>query len=328
MYEHILRPLLFSLDPETAHHLAMSGITSGMIGGSRDHLRTDLRKTVFGIDFPNPIGLAAGFDKDGIAIDFWERLGFGFIEVGTVTFYPQPGNPKPRLFRVQEERGLINRMGFNNHGAEALARKLAASQATIPVGVNLGKSKVTPLESAAEDYGNSYRLLHELGDYFVVNVSSPNTPGLRDLQDKDSLKAIFSTLRQIDERPPLLVKIAPDLSESALDDVVSVASEYKLAGIIATNTTIDRAMLANDPNETGGLSGAPLTGKSNVVLAHLRSVMPTNMSLIGVGGIMSTADAIRKFELGADLIQVYTGFVYGGPNFVRQILGELPPQEG
>ncbi len=278
---------------------------------------------LFGLDFANPVGLAAGFDKNGIALNHWKDLGFGFIEVGTVTRHAQPGNPKPRLFRIPQHRAIVNRMGFNNEGADALAKKLETANAGIPIGVNLGKSKITPLDEAAEDYAYSYKLLQNLGDYFVVNVSSPNTPGLRELQDKDHLTKIFWRLKEINEKKPLFVKIAPDLAEEALDHVIEVANDFSLTGIIATNTTIDRSMLPQDPEIQGGLSGAPLFSKSNEVLSYLRKNCAAETVLIGVGGICSPDDAKIKLELGANLIQVYSGWIYSGPNLIREIVESL-----
>lgn len=280
----------------------------------------DYSKTLFGVRFPNPIGLAAGFDKDAVVIDQWRNLGFGFIEVGTVTRHPQPGNPKPRLFRLRKDQAIINRMGFNNAGADAMARRLESAKPGIPVGVNIGKSKITPLEEAAEDYAYSFRLLKGFADYVVVNVSSPNTPGLRELQDKDALRKILSTLKSLDSAQPLFVKISPDLTRGAIEDVVSVAIETKLTGIVATNTTVSREMLPYDPGIQGGLSGAPLTQLADETLRFVKEISGTQLIIIGVGGIMSPTDATRKIAHGADLIQVYTGWVYSGPQFVPHLL--------
>jgi dihydroorotate dehydrogenase len=277
-----------------------------------------LERTVFGVHFPNPIGLAAGFDKDAVAVDKWAGLGFGFVEVGTVTWHPQPGNPKPRMFRLPAERALINRLGFNNSGAEAMARRLESARPGIPLGVNIGKSKVVELEAAAADYLASFRLLAPFADYVVVNVSSPNTPGLRQLQERPRLTALLSTLREARPETPLLVKVAPDLTLNELDDVVAVAVETGLAGIVATNTTVSRP-LHRDPGIEGGLSGAPLREMADTALEHLAVQAPAGLGLVGVGGVMSGQDAQRKLRLGASLVQVYTGFVYGGPGFATEV---------
>ena len=319
-YEAALRPLLFLMEPERAHNLALWAVSRGLVK-ARVPDRA-LAKTVFGVRFPNPVGLAAGFDKNAVAVSRWKSLGFGFVEVGTVTRHPQPGNPRPRMFRLPSERAIINRLGFNNDGADAVAKRLEVSQAGIPVGVNIGKSKVTPLEEAADDYAYSYRLLHGLADYVVVNVSSPNTPGLRELQDKDALRRILSGLKEIDEGVPLLVKIAPDLSLGAIEDAVSVCVEMRLAGMVCTNTTVSRSSLSADPGIEGGLSGAPLREMADETLRFVRELAP-ELALIGVGGVMSGEDARRKLELGADLVQVYTGWVYGGPGFVPEMLRDL-----
>ena len=279
--------------------------------------------TVFKTHFPNPIGLAAGFDKNAVAVDRWHAFGFGFVEIGTVTFHAQPGNPKPRLFRYPENEALINRMGFNNEGAQAVAERLRKTNSKIPVGINLGKSKITPVERAAEDYQESYRLLHQLGDYFVINVSSPNTPGLRTLQDKGPLLEIIQAIREVDATRPLFVKVAPDLEYPALDDLIGVVTDTGLTGIVATNTTLSRAGLASDPGEVGGLSGAPLKNKSNEFLAYIRQHVASNCVLMGVGGISSADDVKHKLDIGADLVQLYTGWIYGGPGLVPQMLKEL-----
>lgn len=327
LYSSLLRPLLFRLDPEQAHNLALSAVSKGMVRAP-GVIREGLRQTLFGVEFPNPIGLAAGFDKNGEAISHWKDLGFGFVEVGTVTRHPQPGNPKPRMFRLPEQKGLINRLGFNNLGAAALAKKLERAAPGIPVGINLGKSKVTPLEEAAEDYAWSFQQLKDFGAYFVVNVSSPNTPGLRQLQDRDSLSRILWRLKEIDSQKPLFVKLAPDLSPEQLDDAVDVALEFGLTGVVAGNTTLDRSMLPADPGIEGGLSGLPLRAKADEMLARTAARAAGRLVLIGVGGIMNAADASRKLALGASLVQVYTGWVYGGPSFVSDLAKgiELPPK--
>ena len=320
--ESLVHRTLLGMDAETAHNLALSFVARGLAKGFKSEVG-NLSRTLFGLKFPNPVGLAAGFDKDAVAIEQWGKLGFGFVEVGTVTRHAQPGNPKPRLFRIKPERALINSLGFNNRGADAMARNLEGKDAGIPVGVNIGKSKVTPLEEAHEDYAYSYSLLKGFADYVVVNVSSPNTPGLRDLQDKDALRKIIETLKEIDQSKPLFVKIAPDLTLGAIEDVVSVAQECHLTGIVCTNTTVSRDVLSHDPRIEGGLSGAPLTPIADETLRFTKEVCGDTLKLIGVGGIMSADDARRKMEQGADLVQVYTGWVYGGPGFVPKLLDGL-----
>lgn len=322
LYRSVLRPLAFKLDPERVHEFALGALARGLVP-PRQFLDVRLQQTLFGVNFPNPLGLAAGFDKNGVAIRQWPKLGFGFVEVGTVTLHAQPGNEKPRMFRVPEAKGLINRLGFNNRGAAALADNLRQSQSAVPLGINLGKSKITDLDKAAEDYRESYQLLHGYGDYFVVNVSSPNTPGLRTLQDKASLAEIVQAIRNVDAQRPLFVKIAPDLELSAIDDVIELAAEQNLTGLIATNTTIARDMLAHDPNQVGGLSGLPVQKKSNEVLSHLYRNAPKELILIGVGGIMDGDSLYEKIGRGAHLCQVYTGWIYGGPSFVPEALGAL-----
>ncbi|MFQ3586569.1 MAG: quinone-dependent dihydroorotate dehydrogenase [Fimbriimonadaceae bacterium] len=322
LWRSVLRPILFRLDPETAHNLGMWAIRNGLVR-VRPFRDGRLAQRCFGCDFPNPIGLAAGFDKDGTAIGRWQNLGFGFAEVGTITNAAQPGNPKPRLFRLPEDEALINRMGFNNAGARAAARRIGRSRADIPIGINIGKSKAADVDQAAADYAACFERLHALGQYFVVNVSSPNTPNLRNLQDADRLLEILLRLKQIDRDRPMFVKVAPDLALGALDDVVRVAHDAGLTGIVATNTTISREGLRRDPNEAGGLSGRPLAEVSNRFLDHLRRSCDRNMILIGVGGVFSGADVFEKIARGAHLVQIYTGWVYGGPAMVPRALAEL-----
>lgn len=319
-YESFLRRALFSLDPESAHNVALWAVSSGLVSVG-DVPRRPV--TAMGLNFDNPVGLAAGFDKNGVALDQWHRLGFGFVEVGTVTRHAQPGNPKPRLFRLPESRALINRMGFNNAGADDMARRFESGRPQIPVGINIGKSKVTPIEEAESDYAYSYARLAPLADYIAVNVSSPNTPGLRGLQDREPLRRILGALRDQPVQRPILVKISPDLEDGGLEDIAKVVEELDLAGVIATNTTLSRSGLAQDPGQDGGLSGAPLTQRSDDVVGRLRNLLGTGRTLVGVGGVMSLDDARRKLQLGADLIQVYTGWVYGGPSFVREIVTAL-----
>ena len=283
-----------------------------------------LAKTVFGVRFPSPVGLAAGFDKNAVALPAWEALGFGFAEIGTVTAKGQPGNPKPRLFRLPEIEGVINRLGFNNDGAEAVAVRLEALQKSggwpsIPVGINLGKSKVTPLEEANADYVESFERLRGFGDYFVLNVSSPNTPGLRKLQDKDALEGLLSAVQAANQtRLPLLLKIAPDLEWAAIEEIIGLVEAHRLSGIIATNTTIDHSQVLAERRQQGGLSGQPLKLRALEVLRFITA--RTDLPVIGVGGIGSADDAKKRFDAGASLIQIYTGLVYEGPGLVRNIL--------
>ena len=328
-YRKVLRPLLFSLDPEAVHRLAMdalrfSGRALRPFAPAHD---PRLARTVFGVTFPNPVGLAAGFDKDAVALPAWEALGFGFIEAGTITARAQPGNPKPRIFRVPEYTALINRLGFNNDGADAVAARLqrlkdSSAWPRIPVGINIGKSKVTPVEEATADYLLSFQRLQNFGDYFVLNVSSPNTPGLRALQDRAPLDQLLSHIQSRNTTAkPVLVKIAPDLEWTAIEEILALAQEHAVAGLIATNTTIDQGALPAQLRRQGGLSGAPLRERSTEIVRFIaeRSAIP----IIAVGGIMSADDALEKFDAGASLVQLYTGFVYEGPRLIRQICNAL-----
>ncbi len=279
-------------------------------------------REVFGLSFPNAVGLAAGFDKNALVLPAWEGLGFGFAEVGTITARAQPGNPQPRLFRVPEICGVINRMGFNNDGADVVAARLAKLRGTprwprFPVGINIGKSKVTPLEEATADYLYSFSRLRDLGDYFVLNVSSPNTPGLRKLQDRGALAELFGAVQAANvSHKPMLVKIAPDLTWEAVDDVLSLVEEHKISGIIATNTTIDHSSVPENRRQTGGLSGRPLRARSTEIIRYITT--HTKVPVIGVGGIFTGDDAKEKFDAGAVLVQLYTGFIYEGPALVSQ----------
>ena len=327
-YLQILRPLLFCLPAEAAHNLAMAALRltpSPLIRSMFGPLpQRPLR--LFGLDFPNPVGLAAGMDKNAVALPAWQAMGFGFLEAGTITALAQPGNEKPRSFRFPSQEALINRMGFNNRGASAAAKRLRRLKSSerwprIPVGINIGKSKVTPLENAASDYATSYKLLLPYGDYFVINVSSPNTPGLRTLQDSDSLAQIIRTLKRIHSGKPLLVKIAPDLTDDAVREMAALAESEKLAGIIATNTTLDHSAIPIPSDQTGGLSGAPLRQRSTEVIRTLRSA--TQLPIIASGGIMDAASAKEKLDAGANLVQIYTGFVYHGPELIRDIVGAI-----
>ena len=325
-YTNILRPLLFRLDAEKAHHLALFLLETTPPALIRTFLSANASstpRTVFGVTFPNPVGLAAGMDKNALALPAWEALGFGFIEIGTITAHAQPGNPRPRLYRYPEQNALINRMGFNNEGAEAVARRLETLKNSgrwprIPVGVNLGKSKITELKDAPADYLASFRRLLAFGDYFVVNVSSPNTPGLRSLQDRGALTAIIRALRDVDASKPLLVKIAPDLEEPAAKEIAELASAENLSGLIATNTTLDHSAVPPERDQPGGLSGDPLREKSTAMLKLLSR--ETALPIIASGGVMDTASAREKFDAGASLVQIYTGFVYHGPQLIREII--------
>ena len=327
-YQQILRPLLFCLPAEAAHNLAMAALRltpSPLIRSMFGPLpQGPLR--LFGLHFPNPVGLAAGMDKNAVALPGWQAMGFGFLEAGTITALAQPGNEKPRCFRFPSQEALINRMGFNNRGASAAAKRLRRLKASrrwpsIPVGINIGKSKVTPLENAASDYATSYNLLLPYGDYFVINVSSPNTPGLRTLQDSDSLAQIIRTLKRIHSGKPLLVKIAPDLTDDAVREMAALADSEKLAGLIATNTTLDHSAIPTPADQNGGLSGSPLRQRSTEVIRILRS--STQLPIIASGGIMDAASAKEKLDAGANLVQIYTGFVYHGPKLIRDIVGAI-----
>lgn len=287
-----------------------------------------LERNVFGITFPNPVGLAAGFDKDAKLFDELGHLGFGFIEIGTITPKGQPGNEKPRLFRLPADEALINRMGFNNHGVAEAVERLRARKTNVIVGGNIGKNKVTPNEEATKDYLESFRALHGVVDYFVVNVSSPNTPNLRALQDKEPLTRLLNALMDENEnfkiQRPILLKIAPDLSDDQLLDIISIVRDTRIEGVIATNTTVSRENLNTSGEKTneigaGGLSGKPLTNRSTEIIRFLAEKSNKAFSIIGVGGIHSAEDALQKLEAGADLIQLYTGFIYEGPALIKQI---------
>jgi dihydroorotate dehydrogenase len=303
----------------TLHRLAALSRRPALLAALRRRYAVQAPRTVFGVRFPNPVGLAAGLDKDGVALPAWPALGFGFVEVGTVTRYAQPGNPRPRLFRLPASEAVINRMGFNNAGAAALADRLRALPPLgVPLGVSLGKSKVTPLAEAVEDYLASLRLLRPYADYVAVNVSSPNTPGLRTLQDRDHLTALLAAVTAEAQTTPVLVKIAPDLTEPAIGEVLEVCAEYGAAGVIATNTTLAREGVAGpDAIEAGGLSGRPLAERAREVVAFVHK--ESNLPVVGVGGIIDPDDAARMFDAGASLVQLYTGFVYRGPGLVRAI---------
>lgn len=351
IYKSVFRPILFSglkADPEFLHHQVMQILR--WLGESGENPLASLisayfqqtcclsderlKQTLWGLSFSNPIGLAAGYDKDGEALGAWSNFGFGFVEVGTVTLEAQPGNPRPRLFRLPTDLAILNRMGFNNQGAAAMAKRfslLAKEKIAqkIPIGINLGKSKVTPLEKAAADYLGSFRLLKEWGDYFVVNVSSPNTPGLRSLQESTQLATILDAIQQENQgQKPLLVKIAPDLDWEAIAQIIEIVKTYQLSGIIATNTTISRDGLKTKildktgksiAEEAGGISGAPLRKRSTEIIRFIWKQTRGTLTIIGSGGIFTAEDAWEKIIAGASLIQVYTGLIYEGPWMIRRL---------
>ena len=336
MYKLLFKPIFFLFSPETIHNIVFAMIKIA----SRIPLtmwiwkkifvikNASLKRNVFGLTFDNPVGLAAGFDKDAKLYNELAAFGFGFIEIGTLTPKRQPGNPKPRLFRLNQDEALINRMGFNNGGVEKAVERLKKRNTQIMIGGNIGKNKVTPNEVATRDYEISFESLFPYVDYFVVNVSSPNTPGLRELQDKEPLTKLLMRLQELnavkESRKPILLKIAPDLTDVQLDDIIAIVQDSKIDGVIATNTTIDRSMLTTaqkkvDAIGNGGLSGKPVKARSTQVIRYLSEKSNQAFPIIGVGGIHSAKDAIEKLEAGASLVQVYTGFIYEGPNLIKRI---------
>lgn len=338
MYKGLIRPLLFLMNAEQAHHFTfktlkvlfqipgVKAITSLFFGSLKGR-----EKQVMGLHFKNPVGLAAGFDKDAKLYNELSAFGFGFIEVGTLTPKPQDGNPKPRLFRIVEDEAVINRMGFNNGGLDAAALRLAKKKTDIIIGGNIGKNKVTPNDVATSDYIKGVEALHDVVDYFVVNVSSPNTPNLRELQEKEPLKALLKEVKAKNEElgaKPLMLKIAPDLTDGQLDDIVGIVNELKLSGVVATNTTISRAGLKASQEKVaamgaGGLSGKILRERSTEVVRYLRNKLSEDIAIVAVGGIFTGKDAKEKLDAGADLVQVWTGFLYEGPAMVRRMLRSL-----
>jgi dihydroorotate dehydrogenase len=341
MFYPYLRPIFFSLDPERAHHFALKALQMlQAVGASAAPPLRDrrLEQELWGLRFPNPVGLAAGYDKNAVAPLAWSTLGFGFAELGTITAQAQPGNPKPRIFRLEQDQGLINRLGFNNDGATAVTNRLSRTPLMncphpIPLGFNIGKSKVTPLEQAVEDYVESYEQLFPFADYMVVNVSSPNTPELRKLQEPERLSRLIETLLTTNRRltdqarlqpKPLLVKIAPDLENEQLTDIARLARALGVSGLIATNTTIVRPTTLRTTNQQeGGLSGRPLAQRATEVLRLLYRAVEGRLPLIGVGGIFSAVDAYARIRAGASLVQIYTGMIYEGPFLPRRIVHGL-----
>lgn len=346
VYRSLVRPILFRLPPETAHELALHSLSFFKSFMGRPFESPALNTDLFNLRFRNPVGLAAGFDKDGVALEALAALGFGFIEAGTVTYHPQPGNPKPRLFRLAADQALINRAGFNNAGAAAFARRVEHHRPDCVLGISIGKSKITPLEEAIADYLASFDLVYALADYIAINVSSPNTPQLRELQQSEQLASLLVALqtrnRELQkkhDRPapvPLLVKISPDLERRDLEMIAGVIGRLQIDGIIATNTTVSRDNLRTDRSRVesygaGGLSGKPLAGRATQMIAELYELTRGRIPLIGVGGIFSADDAWEKIRAGASVVQLYTGFIYKGPGIVRQInegLAEILRREG
>ena len=340
MYKLLVRPLLFLFDPEKIHHFVFNSIRNlfkipGLKSIAKSIHSLDnpkLEKELFGLKFKNPVGLAAGFDKDAKLFNELSAFGFGFIEIGTLTPLPQDGNPKKRMFRLPQDSGLINRMGFNNGGVKEAVERLKKNNSGIIIGGNIGKNKVTPNENAVDDYVICFNELHAHVDYFVVNVSSPNTPNLRALQDKKPLTEILNRLMNLNKeksvQKPILLKIAPDLTDSQLDDIIDIVADTKIDGIISSNTTISRDNLSTENTRleeigNGGLSGKPLTQRSTEVIRYLSEKSNKAFPIIGVGGIHSAEDALEKLEAGADLVQVYTGFIYEGPSLIKKINKEI-----
>ncbi len=337
---NLVKKILFRYDPEAVHYKVMNWLSKAYnVGLGKRYLESNysikhpsLQRTVLGLTFKNPVGLAAGFDKDAMFVDELACLGFGFIEIGTVTPKPQDGNEKPRLFRFPTDEAIINRMGFNNQGVDAAAARLKNRKTDIIIGGNIGKNKSTANENAIDDYAYCFKKLHDVVDYFVVNVSSPNTPNLRALQEKKPLHDLLMQLQNLNlsypKPKPILLKIAPDLNEAQLDDVIEIVTQTKLSGIVATNTTIDRDGLSADKQEientgTGGVSGKPLKQKSTEIIRYISTKTKGQLPIIAVGGIFNAEDAKEKLEAGASLVQVYTGFIYEGPAIAKKICNAL-----
>lgn len=334
---NLVKKILFLLQAEKAHYFALDSLKIAFkIPGAKLFAQKlfcvedkSLERSLFGLTFKNPVGLAAGFDKNAKYIDELEALGFGFIEIGTVTPLPQEGNPKPRLFRLKKDQAIINRLGFNNDGADAIVERLKVRKSKLIIGGNIGKNKITTNENAVDDYVICFNKLFDFVDYFVVNVSSPNTPNLRELQEKDKLEALLVTLQKLNEskpkQKPILLKIAPDLTTEQLSDIAEIVKNSGIAGLISSNTTISRENLLTEKKEVeaigaGGVSGAPLLHSSNKILSAISEKMNKKTPIIGVGGIIKPEDALTKFKNGADLVQIYTGFVYSGPGLIKGIL--------
>ena len=338
LYRKVVRPGLFCFDPERIHHLVMAGLSG--LARAPYHPKPDpkLAREVFGIRFPNPIGLAAGMDKNATVLPAWEKLGFGYVECGTITAHGQPGNPKPRIFRLPPYEAIINRMGFNNDGAEAVAARLARLRAagrwpSIPLGINIGKTKATPLEEAPADYMFSFEKLFPYADYFVLNVSSPNTPGLRSLQGKEALDVLLGTIQKRNRElspatrlRPVLLKIAPDLEFAQIEEIIGLVEQHDLAGMIATNTTLNHSSIPEKLRKEGGLSGKPVRARSTEIVKFICE--RTKRPVIGVGGIHDADGALEKLDAGAALVQLYTGFIYEGPPLLREISAALLKRAG
>lgn len=332
MYKYFIRKFLFLFDPEKVHHFTFSflkfvfklPLVKTLVKKGYGSTNASLKINVLGLNFKNPVGLAAGFDKNALLFDELSYLGFGFVEIGTVTPKPQAGNPKKRLFRLKRDQGIINRMGFNNDGVEVVVERLKNRKTDVIIGGNIGKNKITPNENAVDDYLICFNVLFDWVDYFVVNVSSPNTPNLRDLQEKEPLTKLLNRLQVENDtkiqRKPILLKIAPDLSNDQLLDIIDIVEITKIDGLIATNTTISReGLVSENKKETGGLSGKPLSHRSTEVIKFLTDHAKNPFPIIGVGGIHSEKDALDKLKAGAKMVQLYTGFIYEGPNLVKRI---------
>jgi dihydroorotate dehydrogenase len=336
LYKLLVRPILIQFDPETIHHFTFkcfklfqkSSLIKSIVSAQFKVKHPSLEREVFGLKFPNPVGLAAGLDKNAEAFEFLGSMGFGFVEIGTLTPKGQPGNPEPRLFRIVEDKALINRMGFNNHGVDDAVERLKNRKSNIIIGGNIGKNKLTPNEEATNDYLKCFEALYPHVDYFVVNVSSPNTPNLRELQDKEPLKQLLNEIMKLNQEKekakPVLLKIAPDVNNAQLDDIIEIVEETNIDGIVATNTTISRDNLSANPMKVtgigaGGLSGEPLKKRATEVIRYIHNKTNGKIPIIGVGGIMSKEDAMEKIEAGASLVQIYTGFIYEGPPLIKSI---------